>query len=147
MMKRIKRFAMFESITVWPDKVCSLYEDARSIGYILEDEGIAVEYWLRMVRTGRGSLQKELVSVRVGSCEDIRRALSIDSLRELVIYAGNPVKGKADSEQEAEFRKEFERYYEILKDHLDYVDSRFIECRGFRPPLNFEIRIAAPFFM
>ncbi len=147
-MRHLKSFGIFESIVVYPDKVCSLYEDARSVGYILEDEGIPVEYRLRMVRTGRGSLQKELVSVRVGSCEDIRRALSIDSLRELVIYVENPIRGiKIDREQEAEFRKEFERYYEILRDHLDYVDSRFIECRGFRPPLNFEVRIAAPFFL
>jgi hypothetical protein len=54
---------------------------------------------------------------------------------------------KIDREQEEKFREEFERYYEILREHLDYVDSKFIDKRGMRPPLTFEVSVAAPFFM
>ena len=157
-MKRIKGFRLFESAGVDLEKVCALYEDARSIGYLLEEEGIPVEYRLRMVRTGRGSLQKELVSVRINNSDDIRRALAIDSLREFVIFVKNPepknppyaLKMRNNMElnvQEAEFRKEFERYYSILAEHLDYVDSSFIDRVVSRPPLTFEVRVAADFFM
>ena len=151
---------MFESAGVDLEKVCALYEDVRSIGYLLEEEGIPVEYRLRMVRIGRGSLQKELVSVRINNSDDIRRALAIDSLSEFVIFVKNPEpknppyalrlrnnNGVELSVQEVEFREEFERYYSILTEHLDYVDPSFIEYSGFRPPLTFEVKVDAAFFM
>jgi len=47
-MKRIKGFRLFESAGVDLEKVCALYEDVRSIGYLLEEEGIPVEYRLRL---------------------------------------------------------------------------------------------------
>jgi hypothetical protein len=143
------------------EKVCALYEDVRSIGYLLEEEGIPVEYRLRLVSIGRrGSLQKEVVSVRINNSDDIRRALAIDSLREFVIFVKNPEpknppyalrlrnnNGVELSVQEVEFREEFERYYSILAEHLDYVDSSFIDRVVSRPPLTFEVRVAADFFM
>jgi hypothetical protein len=159
-MKRIKGFRLFESAGVDLEKVCALYEDVRSIGYLLEEEGIPVEYRLRMVRIGRGSLLKEFVSVRINNSDDIRRALVIDSLREFVIFVKNPEpknppyalrlrnnNGVELSVQEVEFREEFERYYSMLTDHLDYVDSSFIDRVVSRPPLTFEVRVAADFFM
>lgn len=160
-MKRIKGFRLFESAGVDLEKVCALYEDVRSIGYLLEEEGIPVEYRLRLVSIGRrGSLQKEVVSVRINNSDDIRRALAIDSLREFVIFVKNPEprnppyalrlrnnNGVELSVQEVEFREEFERYYSILAEHLDYVDSSFIDRVVSRPPLTFEVRVAADFFM
>jgi hypothetical protein len=158
-MKRIKGFRLFESAGVDLEKVCALYEDVRSIGYLLEEEGIPVEYRLRMVRIGRGSLLKEFVSVRINNSDDIRRALAIDSLSEFVIFVKNPeprnppyaLKLRNNMElsvQEAEFREEFERYYSMLTDHLDYVDPGFImQLSSNIPPLTFEVRVAAAFFM
>jgi hypothetical protein len=100
------------------------------------------------------------VSVRINNSDDIRRALAIDSLREFVIFVKNPEpknppyalrlrnnNGVELSVQEVEFREEFERYYSILAEHLDYVDSSFIDRVVSRPPLTFEVRVAADFFM
>ena len=155
---------MFESAGVDLEKVCALYEDVRSIGYLLEDEGIPVEYRLRLVSIGRrGSLQKEVVNVRINNSDDIRSALAIpvwgisNMLREFVIYVKNPepknppyalkMRNNNGGVQEAEFREEFERYYSMLTEHLDYVDSSFIDRVVSRPPLTFEVRVAAAFFM
>jgi hypothetical protein len=149
-MKHLKSFKLFESITVYPDKVCSLYEDVRSIGYLLEDEGIPVEYRLRVVCTPDDSLQKEIRIITVRSCEEIKGFLNRKnySLRDFVIKVENPSRNfKIDREQEDKFREEFERYYEMLREHLDYVDSKFIEKKATRPPLTFEVSVAAPFFM
>ncbi len=149
-MKRIKSFKLFESITVYPDKVCSLYEDVRSIGYLLEDEGFPVEYRLRVVCVPDGSLQKEIRIITVRNCQDIRGFLNRRnlSLRDFVIKVENPSRNlKIDREQEEKFREEFERYYEMLREHLDYVDSKFIDKKATRPPLTFEVSVAAPFFM
>ena len=164
-MKRIKGFRLFESAGVDLEKVCALYEDVRSIGYLLEDEGIPVEYRLRLVSIGRrGSLLEEVVNVRINNSDDIRSALAIpvwgisNMLREFVICVKNPepknppyaLKRRNNMElsvQEAEFRKEFERYYSMLTEHLDYVDSSFIDRVVSRPPLTFEVRVAAAFFM
>ena len=163
-MKRIKGFRLFESTGVDLEKVCSLYEDVRSIGYLLEEEGIPVEYRL-MLFTGRGSLQKEVVSVRINNSDDIRSALNIpvwgiSNLKEFVICVKNPDprnppytlkirnnNGLELSAQEAEFREEFERYYSMLTEHLDYVDSSFIEYSVSRQPLTFDVKVAAAFFM
>jgi hypothetical protein len=155
-MKHIKSFKLFESITVYPDKVCALYEDVRSIGYLLEDEGFPVEYRLRVVCIPDGSLQKEIRVITVRNCQDIRGFLNRRnlSLRDFVIKVENPTilsygqgNFKIDREQEEKFREEFERYYEILREHLDYVDSKFIGKKAMRPPLTFEVSVAAPFFM
>jgi len=160
-MKRIKGFRLFESAGVDLEKVCALYEDVRSIGYLLEEEGIPVEYRLRLVSIGR---QKDVVSVRINNSDDIRSALAIPvwgisvKLESFVICVKNPerrnppyalkMRNNNGSVQEAEFREEFERYYSMLTEHLDYVDPSFIDRKVMPPlPLTFEVRVADAFFM
>ena len=156
-MKHIKNFKLFESL-IQPsiEKICSLYEDVKSIGYILEEEGIYVDYKLIVVSTGnRESLQKQLISVRINSCDDIRTWLSKpeNTLREFLINIENRkssvYRGTVDNEpimDESLFRDEVERYYTLLKEHLDYIPEEVIKKQGLRSKgLLYEISIRSEF--
>jgi len=160
-MNHIKSFKLFENL-VQPniEKLCSLYEDVKSIGYILEEEGIYVDYKLVVVSTGnRESLQKQLISVRINNCDDIRTWLSKpeNTLREFLInienrkssmYSG-PVTDESLKEpimDEKSFSSEVERYYTLLKEHLDYIPEEVIKKQGFRSKgLLYEISIRSEF--
>jgi hypothetical protein len=135
----------------------------KSIGYILEEEGIYVDYKLIVVSTGnRESLQKQLISVRINSCDDIRTWLSKpeNTLREFLINIENrkssvyrltiqEMEGTVDNEpimDESSFSDEVERYYTLLKEHLDYIPEEVIKKQGFRSKgLLYEISIRSEF--
>lgn len=150
-MNHIKSFKLFESL-IQPniEKLCSLYEDVKSIGYILE-EGIYVDYKLIILSTGnRESLQKQIVSVRINNCDDIRTWLSKpeNTLREFLINIENrksSVYSTVDNEpimDESLFIDEVERYYTLLKEHLDYIPEEVIKKQGLRSKgLLYEISI------
>jgi len=155
-MKRIKSFKLFESLQPNIEKICSLYEDVKSIGYILQEEGIYVDYKLIVVSTGnRESLQKQLISVRINSCDDIRTWLSKpeNTLREFLINIENRkssvYKVTVDNEpimDESLFRDEVERYYTLLKEHLDYIPEEVIKKHVLRSKgLLYEISIRSEF--
>jgi hypothetical protein len=156
-MNHIKSFKLFENL-VQPniEKICLLYEDVKSIGYILEEEGIYVDYKLVVLSTGnRESLQKQLVSVRINNCDDIRTWLSKpeNTLREFLINIENRkssvYRGTVDNEpimDESLFIDEVERYYTLLKEHLDYIPEEVIKKQGFRSKgLLYEISIRSEF--
>ena len=155
-MNHIKSFKLFENL-VQPniEKLCSLYEDVKSIGYILEEEGIYVDYKLIILSTGnRESLQKQIVSVRINNCDDIRTWLSKpeNTLREFLINIENrksSVYRAVDNEpimDESLFSDEVERYYTLLKEHLDYIPEEVIKKQGFRSKgLLYEISIRSEF--
>lgn len=155
-MIHIKSFNLFESL-IQPsiEKICSLYEDVKSIGYILEEEGIYVDYKLIIVSTDNPSQQKQLVSVRINSCEDIRTWLSKPKCtlreflinienRETSIYADDS--SKESIMDESSFRDEVERYYTLLKEHLDYIPEEVIKKQVVRSNgLIYEISIRSEF--
>ena len=155
-MKRIKSFKLFESL-IQPniEKICSLYEDVKSIGYILEEEGIYVDYKLIVLSTDNPSQQKQLVSVRINSCEDIRTWLSKPKCtlreflinienRETSIYADDS--SKEPIMDESSFRDEVERYYTLLKEHLDYIPEEVIKKQVVRSNgLIYEISMRSEF--
>ena len=154
-MKRIKSFRLFESVQPNIEKICSLYEDVKSIGYILEEEGIYVDYKLIVLSTDNPRQQKQLVSVRINDCEDIRTWLSKPAcvLREFLINIENRETSMYADESlkepimdESLFRDEVERYYALLKDHLDYMPEaalkkQVVRCRG----LLYEVSIRSEF--
>lgn len=163
-MNHIKSFKLFESnleiknglIQPSIEKICLLYEDVKSIGYILEEEGIYVDYKLIVVSTGnRESLQKQLISVRINNCDDIRTWLSKpeNTLREFLINIENRKSSMYTDESlkepimdEKSFSSEVERYYTLLKEHLDYIPEEVIKkqvvrCTG----LLYEISIRSEF--
>ena len=153
-MNHIKSFKLFENL-VQPniEKLCSLYEDVKSIGYILEEEGIYVDY--KLVVVSRETLQKQLISVRINNCDDIRTWLSKpeNTLREFLINIENRkssvYRGTVDNElimDESLFIDEVERYYTLLKEHLDYIPEEVIKKQGFRSKgLLYEISIRSEF--
>jgi hypothetical protein len=154
-MKRIKSFKLFESLQPNIEKICSLYEDVKSIGYILEEEGIYVDYKLIVVSTDNPYQQKQLVSVRINNCDDIRTWLSKpeSTLREFLINIENRESSMYTDESlkepimdEKSFSSEIERYYTLLKEHLDYIPEEVIKkqvvrCTG----LLYEISIRSEF--
>ena len=153
-MNHIKSFKLFENL-LQPniEKLCSLYEDVKSIGYILEEEGIYVDY--KLVVVSRETLQKQLISVRINNCDDIRTWLSKpeNTLREFLINIENRkssvYRGTVDNElimDESLFIDEVERYYTLLKEHLDYIPEEVIKKQGFRSKgLLYEISIRSEF--
>ena len=156
-MRKLKSFKLFESKTeIDIDAVCSLYEDVKSIEYILEEKGISPSYRLRVTCIPHGSLQKEVRIFRVRSCDEIRGFLhrSTVVLREFFIHIENwsnndPLEGWSPVNQimnRDDFKIEVDKYYDLLKEHLDYVGEEHITFKGYTPPQNYEILISKDFF-
>lgn len=156
-MKKIKTFKLFESKSeIDIDAVCSLYEDVKSIEYILEEKGITPSYRLRVTCIPHGTLQKEIWSYHVRSCDEIRGFLNRDTvvLREFFIHIENwtnndPLKRWSPVNQimgRDDFKIEVDKYYDLLKEHLDYVGEEHITFRGYTPPQHYEILISKDFF-
>lgn len=131
-MKRIKSFKVFESVD--PDiveKVCSLYEDTRSIGYILEEEGFEPEYKICVVCVPDGTLQKEIRTIRVRKSEEIRgflRRWNFMQLRSFIVTIKNANPGNLPNKESIDFfKEEVDRYFTLFKDHLDYVPEEHIK--------------------
>jgi hypothetical protein len=151
-MRRIKSFRMFESVdTEIAEKACSLYEDVRSIGHILKEEGFEPEYKISIVCVPEGTLQKEIRTIRVESSDDIRRFLgrySIMQLRSFVVDIKNSNPRNLDRIESIDFfREEADRYFTLLKDHLDYVPEEHIKKQLWHSVGEYyEISISSDFF-
>ena len=166
-MRNLKSFKLFESKSeIDLDAVCSLYEDVKSIEYILEEKGISPSYRLRVTCIPHGSLQKEVRVFRVRSCDEIKGFLNRDTvvLREffihienwtkpdvdvLTFFQVNPLKRWSPVNQimnRDDFKIEVDKYYDLLKEHLDYVGEEHITFKGYTPPQNYEILISKDFF-
>ena len=151
-MKKIKSFKLFESVD--PDiaeKACSLYEDARSIGYILEEEGFEPEYKISVVCVPDGTLQKEIRTIRVEKSDDIRRFLgrySFMQMRSFIVNIKNSNPRNLDRNESVDFfREEVDRYLAILKEHLDYVPEEHIKKQLWHSVGEYyEISVSSDFF-
>jgi hypothetical protein len=157
-MKYLKLYeAYFKKEDIDIQKVCDLYEDVKSIEYILEEKGIYPKYKLRVVCIPEGTLQKEIRLITVRSCEEIRGFLNRPkfNLREFVIEIENWVERDPRNRWspvnkvciETEFEEHLTKYFSLLKEHLDYIDESFIEIRGWRPPQTKDITISNEYFM
>jgi len=143
---------MFESVDPGIiDKVCSLYEDVRSIGYILEEEGFEQEYKISVVCVPDGTLQKEIRTIWVRNSDEIRgflRRYKFMQMRSFVVTIRNAnPKGLDRMESINFFREEIDRYLAILKEHLDYVPEEHIKkelWHSFGP--YYDISISSDFF-
>ncbi len=157
-MRYLKLYeAYFKKEDIDIQKVCDLYEDVKSIGYILEDLGIEPKYKLRVVCIPDGTLQKEIRSILIRSVESIKDILMRPkyNLDRFVIEAENykevdklnrwsPL-NKVCSE--TEFNEHLTKYFSLLKEHLDYIDESFIRIEGWRPPQRKDIIISKNYFM
>lgn len=152
---------MFESVDPGIiEKACSLYEDVRSIGYILEEEGFEPEYKISVVCVPDGTLQKEIRTIRVRKSEEIRgflRRWNFMQLRSFIVTIRNsnpknlPPNDAELLRQHKEsndfFKGEVDRYFAILKEHLDYVPEEHIKkelWHSFGP--YYDISISSDFF-
>jgi hypothetical protein len=156
-MRKIKSFSLFESKSdIDIESVCSLYEDVKSIEYILEERGISLSYRLRVTCIPQGSLQKEIRIYRVRSCEEIRGFLNRSTvvLRDFFIHIENWVERDPRNRwspvnqimNRDDFKIEVDKYYDLLKEHLDYVGEEHITFKGWTPPQHYEISISKEFF-
>jgi hypothetical protein len=109
----MKYLKMFESY--YTKEATEVYEDIKSILYLLEDDGYGfnAEYIVKK----RDSFGKYLL--KNYGC--INGPVEIDSISEF--YVGIFIDVFNDNNNDA-FKEDVERFFEILKDHLDYVDSR-----------------------
>ena len=143
---------MFESVDPGIiDKVCSLYEDVRSIGYILEEEGFEQEYKISVVCVPDGTLQKEIRTIWVRNSDEIRgflRRYKFMQMRSFVVTIRNAnPKGLDRMESINFFREEIDRYLAILKEHLDYVPEEHIKKQLWHSVGEYyEISISSDFF-
>jgi len=150
--KAFESARMFESVDPGIiEKACSLYEDVRSIGHVLQEEGFEPEYRIKAVCVPEGTLQKEVRTIRVDSADDIRRFLgrySFMQLRSFVVDMRNAnPKGLDRMESIDFFREEIDRYLAILKEHLDYVPERHIKKQLWHSVGEYyEISISSDFF-
>ena len=133
------------------EKACSLYEDVRSIGHILEEEVFEPEYKITAVCVPDGTLQKEVRTIRVDSADDIRRFLgryAFMQLRSFIVNIKNSnPKGLPRMESIDFFREEIDRYLAILKEHLDYVPEEHIKKQLWHSVGEYyEISISSDFF-
>ena len=157
-MKYLKLYeAYFKKEDIDIQKVCDLYEDVKSIGYILEDLGIEPKYKLRVVCIPDETLEKEIRLITVRSCEEIRGFLNRPkfNLKEFVIETKNWVERDPRNRwspvnkvcSETEFNEHLTKYLSLLKEHLDYIDESFIRVEGWRPPQTKDITISKEYFM
>jgi len=133
------------------EKACSLYEDVRSIGHILEEEGFEPEYKISIVCVPDGTLQKEVRTIRVESSDDIRRFLGryeFMQLRSFIVNIKNSNPRNLDRNESVDFfREEADRYLAILKEHLDYVPEEHIKKQLWHSVGEYyEISISSDFF-
>lgn len=148
-MKRIKSFKVFESNT-YIDKVCSLYEDIKSLDYILEDEGIIVNHNLKVVCVPDGTLQKEIRVIKVSSVNSIRDILTrpktqLKSLCLRMLLGPNDMKRVEGIDY---LRSEVDRYLVILAEHLDYIQSDYIKkAFWYSKPDYYEIEFPIELFI
>ena len=121
----------------------SLYEDIRSISYILEDEGysVVINYYLGLDKESSHYLSKtrserfEMPLVVERPCSD--EVLPGYKVREIVMRIKGAEKGRDASE-------ECMRFLEIMKEHLDYVDeSRISTSHTHYRPEEFNIFVKA----
>jgi len=158
-MKSIKSFKLFELFKkedIDIQGVCDIYEDVKSIEYILEEKGIYPSYRLRVVCIPDGTLQKEIRIFRVRSCDEIRGFLNRSNvvLREFFIHIENWVENDPRNRwspvnqimNRDDFKIEVDKYYDLLKEHLDYVGEEHITLKGYTPPQHYEILISKDYF-
>ena len=151
-MKRIKSFKLFESVDLEiVEKLCSLYEDVRSIGYILEEEGFEPEYKISVVCVPDGTLQKEIRTIRVRKSEEIRgflRRWNFMQLRSFIVTIKNANPENLDRKESVDFfSEEVDRYFTLLKEHLDYVPEEHIKKQLWHSTVQYyDISISSDFF-
>jgi hypothetical protein len=133
------------------EKACSLYEDVRSIGHVLEEEGFYPEYRICVVCVPDGTLQKEIRTIRVDDSDNIRRFLGRSSfmeMRSFVVKIDNSNPKRLDRNDSLDFfREEVDRYLAILKEHLDYVPEEHIKKQLWHSVGEYyDISISSDFF-
>lgn len=143
-MRKIKSFKIFESNSTDIEKVCSLYDDVNQISYILEEDGFEPIYELKVVCVLDGSLEKGIVSFRIRNSDKIREILNRPKcvLREFIIKVRN---NNLDLDS---FKLRTSRYFEMLREHLEYVPEEFIKMQMWHSKgAYYEISISSNFFV
>ena len=145
-MKKIKSFKLFESVdsVELVDSVCSLFEDIKSIEYILEERGIFPEYRLRVGLENKYIPDGDIRTILFNNCEQITGILNNPeySLKKFIVHipmdkSMSCISGLTDGavrkgsvKMLSFFDVEVENYFTLLKEHLDYVEIKFINKKS-----------------
>ena len=149
-MKYLKLYESFDDIDT--QKIIDLFEDVKTIEYILEEIGLKTRYKLRFKVGGKYEDFIEVKNNLVPIITHLRKkskynfvgfVIEIDNLKNV---GGSKYDKVYDDD---DFKKNMFMYSSLLKDHLDYVDESFISIRTYKPlvTLTTEIIISKEYFM
>jgi hypothetical protein len=112
----MKYLKLFESY--YTKEATEVYEDIKSILYLLEDDGydFNVEY---IVKKWDSNSMRYLLKNYY--CDDYQHLVGRNDIKEFYVGIFIDVFNNNNNES---YKDDVERFFEILKDHLDYVDSR-----------------------
>lgn len=136
-MKKIKTFNLFESTDYKVRDIIDLYHDIKSIEYILEEEDVDVMMTLRLVRTDR----KKSFSVTIRSEESIIDSLRIDPDLEAIDIRISKGKSEWTHESIQEFERLVKRYFNLLKEHLEYIEDDRISFLIYKDDLKKQVKL------
>jgi hypothetical protein len=124
-MKWIKLFENFSDEIVENNKMANdVVEDIKTISYLLEDEGFELKYSFR-TKTG-SSFEVDGYNFIINSHVSNSKAVMIDKIAIKVI--GNSITDPITFQQTLNNKAKeiIERYIDLLKEHLDYINTENI---------------------
>lgn len=126
-MKRIKTFRLFESYRTHEDRlesrikeISDIYEDVRSIVYILEEDGYKVE-WKLIAGRFSYSIKGDISECISRNSHMIGRDLLSKAVRIRINIPGIGGRNTEDA------RTDMQRFKLLLEDHLNYLPEGSLE--------------------
>jgi hypothetical protein len=123
-MKWIKLFENFSDEIVENNKMANdVVEDIKTISYLLEDEGFELKY---SFRSNGSSFEVDGYNFIINSHVSNSKAVMIDKIAIKVI--GNSITDPITFQQTLNNKAKeiIERYIDLLKEHLDYINTENI---------------------
>ena len=147
-MKRIKTFRLFESVNRLESRIkeiSDIYEDVRSIIYILEDDGYDL-HWKILTEHSSYNIEGNISDlIRYHSFSGEGSVFHNDFLKPVTIRIN--VSGKdgkpfeQDDSNKSDYTSDISRFMDILEEHLNYLPSDLISVEDFVYVYKIEINI------
>ena len=137
-MRKIKSWRLFESHSDFEnqlDSYISMYKDIESINYILEENSIYPEF--KFVLSGKFLFDETTRNISFTNESELLKMVKwiksypggnkYESIDKLVIQLDNIDDSDSDIMDGLEFVELVKKYCDLLKEHLDYIDSDLIK--------------------
>lgn len=137
-MRKLKTFKLFENHSEFEnqlDSYISMYKDIESINYILEENSIYPEF--KFVLSGKFLFDETTRNISFTNESELLKMVKwiksypgdnkYESIDKLVIQLDNIDDSDSDIMGGLEFVELVKKYCNLLKEHLDYIDSDLIK--------------------